>query len=82
MRKTTARTESHPIVKVRSMGAGVALLILLISGPMLTVWKQDRINTTSLQLDSLADSLSIYRKEIAKLQFDCERYASTERIEK
>jgi cell division protein FtsL len=60
----------------------VAVIIALISGPLLAVWKQDSINTTSIALSDKADTLSLLQKEIATLQFTYERYASTERIEK
>lgn len=82
MRKKTEKTVSSPIVRVRIMIAGVAILIALISGPLLAVWKQVYINNTSIQLSKMTDTLTLLNKEIATLQFTCERFASTERIEK
>lgn len=82
MRKKREKPDSTPIVRIRIMGIGVALLIALISGPLLAVWKQVYINNASIQLNKMTDSLAVLRKEIATLQFTCERYSSTERIEK
>jgi len=82
MRKQNEKLESAPVIRVRFMGLWVALLIALISGPLLAVWKQVDINHTSIQINRMSDSLSVLRKEIATLQFTCERYSSTERIEK
>lgn len=82
MRKRSESPVSSPIVRVRIMIIGVAAIIALISGPLLAVWKQVYINNTSIQLSKMTDRLSSLRKEIATLQFTCERYASTERIEK
>jgi cell division protein FtsL len=82
MRKKSEKPVSSPIVRVRIMIIGVAAIIALISGPLLAVWKQVYINNTSIKLSKMTDRLSSLRKEIATLQFTCERYASTERIEK
>lgn len=82
MRKKTNNSGSSPIIRVRFMVSGVALLVALISGPLLAVWKQVYINNTSIQLSKMTDTLSVLKKEIATLQFSCERYSSTERIEK
>jgi len=82
MRKKSEKSVSSPIIRVRIMIIGVAAIIALISGPLLAVWKQVAINNTSIELSKTTERLSSLRKEIATLQFTCERYASTERIEK
>ena len=82
MRKNSEKSVSSPIVRVRIMIVGVAAIVALISGPLLAVWKQVSINNTSIELSKTSEKLSSLRKEIATLQFTCERYASTERIEK
>ena len=71
-----------PLVRLRSMVLWMVLLAVLISGPLLLVWKQVYINTASLQMNTLADSLLVLQKEVATLQLRCERFAATERIEK
>lgn len=82
MRKQNENPDSSPVIRVRFMGLWVALLVALISGPLLAVWKQVYINDTSIKINKLSDSLSVLQKEIATLQFTCEQYSSTERIEK
>ncbi len=82
MRKKNEKSVSSPIVRVRIMLVGVAAIIAFISGPLLAVWKQVALNNTSIELSKMNERLSSLRKEIASLQFTCERYASTERIEK
>ncbi len=82
MRKNSEKSVSSPIVRVRIMIVGVAAIVALISGPLLAVWKQVSINNTWIELSKTSEKLSSLRKEIATLQFTCERYASTERIEK
>lgn len=81
MRKDNSNT-AHPIIRFRSMVTGVALLLLVISGPLFTVWKQVYINETSLKLNAMSDSIIVLEKKIAALKFSTERLSSTERIEK
>lgn len=72
---------SHPIIRFRSMMIGVGLITLLISGPLLIVWKQVYITDTSLKLNAMADTLSSLEKQAAALKLTRERLSSTERIE-
>jgi cell division protein FtsL len=72
---------SHPIIRFRSMMVGVGLIALLISGPLLLVWKQVYITDTSLKLNAMADTLASLEKQVAALRLTRERLSSTERIE-
>jgi cell division protein FtsL len=49
--------------------------------PLSLVWKQVYITTTSMQQDSLQDSLTVLQKEVITLTILAERLSSTERIE-
>lgn len=80
--KKKADKYTKPVVKFRLVIAGVAVLALLISGPLIAVWKQVYINNTSLQMDEISDSLIVLKKQIALLTLEYERLAGTERIEK
>jgi cell division protein FtsL len=77
-------TEKHtkPVLRLRLVIAGVAVLALLISGPLIAVWKQVYINNTSLQMDEMADSLILLKKQVAVLTLEYERLSGIERIEK
>jgi cell division protein FtsL len=72
---------SHPIIRFRSMMLGVGLIALLISGPLLIVWKQVYITDSSLKLNGMADTLSSLEKQTSSLRLIRERLSSTERIE-
>lgn len=82
MRKKRNNTGTSPIFRLRSMVLGVAIVSALITGPLLMVWKQVYITSTSLKLEQMNDSLSVYAKEIAQLQLKAERLSANERIER
>jgi cell division protein FtsL len=81
-RKQSSTAGSTPIFRFRSMLLGVALLAVLISGPLLLVWKQVYINSVSMKMDQKSDSLALCAKEIAALRLECEHLSSNERIER
>jgi cell division protein FtsL len=60
---------------------GVGAVALLFSVPLLMVWKQVHITSSSMRIEKMTDSLSVLTKEIATLQLRCERLSSQERIE-
>jgi cell division protein FtsL len=64
------------------MAMGIALLVLLIAGPLLIVWKQAYITGSSVRLEAMSDTLSALNKQISTLRLQYERLSSTERIEK
>lgn len=70
-----------PIFRLRSMILGIAIVSALITGPLLMVWKQVYITSTSLKLEKMSDSLTGYAKEITRLRLKAERLSSNERIE-
>ena len=72
---------SQPIVKLRFIVGMVALLALVISGPMLIVWKQVYINSSSRKMEKMSDSLQVLSRDIATLRMSCEQLSSTERIQ-
>jgi len=81
-RKRTRQSGSGPIMRFRSMLLGITIIAGLIAGPLLMVWKQVYITSTSVRMERMTDSLSVFTKEIATLRLKCERLSSNERIEK
>ena len=79
-RKQTS--SSQPILKLRFVIGVVAILALVIAGPMLIVWKQVYINATSMKMEKMSDSLSVLNREIATLKLACEHMSTTEKIER
>ena len=73
---------SAPIFRFRSMLLGITLLAVLISAPLLLVWKQVCSNSLSLQMEKANDSLAVYTKKIDALRLRCEYLSSNERIER
>lgn len=82
MKKQRKNSSTSPIFRLRSMILGVAIVSALIAGPLLMVWKQVYITSTSLKLEKMSDSLAVYSKEIAGLRLKAERLSSNERIER
>jgi len=72
---------TRPIVRLRSMLLGAVGTAFLISGPLLMVWKQVYLTSTSVQINKMTDSLAVLSREIASLRLRCERLSSKERIE-
>lgn len=75
------RSRVRPFIRLRSMLGGIVVIMLLIAGPLLMVWKQVYINSASIRLQVMTDSLSVLSREITMLRLRCERLASKERIE-
>ncbi|NLE01309.1 MAG: hypothetical protein GX640_15695 [Fibrobacter sp.] len=75
------KNKTEPVLRFRAIVIGIVFLLALIAGPMLAVWKQVYINNTSINLSKMNDTLRTLNKEVATLQFACERYSATERIE-
>jgi cell division protein FtsL len=73
---------SAPIVRVRFMATGLAVVVFCITGPLLLVWKQAYIASASMRIEKMADTLSALNKEIVTLRFMRDRLSSNERIEK
>jgi cell division protein FtsL len=79
---TMKRAGSGPIIRVRFMATGLAVVAFCITGPLLLVWKQAYIARTSMRLEKMADTLSSLNKEIVTLRFMRDRLSCNERIEK
>jgi cell division protein FtsL len=82
MSKQRKNSTSSPIFRLRSMILGIAIVSALITGPLLMVWKQVYITSTSLKLEKMSDSLAVYTKNIARLNLRAQRLSSNERIER
>lgn len=61
---------------------GIVLLSVLISGPLLLVWKQVCINSLSLKMEHTSDTLAVYAREMAALRLKAEYLSSNGRIER
>ncbi len=72
---------SAPVIRFRFMLIGLALLAVIMAGPLVLVWKQSYINQLSISLESMSDSLSVLDREIASLKLQCEQLSTTERIQ-
>jgi cell division protein FtsL len=70
-----------PIIRFRSMLAGVSIIAVLITGPLLMVWKQVYITSTSITIEKMTDSLNVLNKHIAELKLKGEWLSSNDRIE-
>ncbi len=81
MNKRKEDSMLKPIIRFRSMLLWVAMLSIMISGPLLAVWKQVFINNASIRMSAMADSLVVLKKEEATLRLMVQRYSSTARIE-
>jgi hypothetical protein len=77
-----AAAASAPLVRLRFMAAGLAVVVLLIAGPLLLVWKQAYISSTALRLEAMTDTLTVQNRQIAVLRFRCEQLSRNERIER
>jgi hypothetical protein len=82
MRTYVRAAPSAPLVRLRFMAAGLAVVVLLIAGPLLLVWKQAYISSTALRLEAMTDTLTVQNRQIAALRFRCEQLSRNERIEK
>lgn len=60
----------------------IALVIIMISGPLALVWKQVHISSTSLRMDENRKLLDSLQKEMTTLRFASNKLSSTERIER
>jgi cell division protein FtsL len=55
---------------------------LILSYPLIAVWRQVYITTASQRLEVVADSIASLRKETLRLKMEAERLAGTRRIER
>jgi hypothetical protein len=81
-KKTATATAGAPILHMRLMIVGMGALALIIAGPLLLVWKQAYITSSSQRIEAMADTLSLLDKKIAALRLQCSYLSSNERIEK
>jgi hypothetical protein len=72
----------NPILKFRVLFGAVIVVMLLIAGPLMMVWKQVYINSSSLKLEKMADTLAILQRESAALEIKAEQLSNPMRIEK
>lgn len=70
-----------PLVRVRSMAAVIVLIAAIIAVPLLLVWKQAFINSSSINLEKMSDTLSVMNKKIAALKLAGDRLSANDRIE-
>lgn len=81
-RRGSGKNGARPIIRFRSMLLGILLVGGFIAGPLLMVWKQVYITSTSWNMGSMTDSLTVLNREIAALRMQCEYLSSNRRIEK
>ncbi|HEX2955552.1 MAG TPA: cell division protein FtsL [Chitinispirillaceae bacterium] len=82
MKKREKKSQNGPLLRVRPMLLWITLILLMISGPLLLVWKQVYISSASLEMDAKRKSLIAFQKEIATLRLSSNRLSATERIER
>lgn len=80
--KKKRNSEHAPLLRLRSMLAGMLFIVVMISGPLVLVWKQVYINSASLHMDSMRRSLDTLQKEITMLKLSSTRLSSADRIER
>jgi cell division protein FtsL len=80
--KKKAVVVAAPIIKFRSLLFGIIIVAVVISGPLLLVYKQVYITSTSKTIEKTNDSLLQNNRMLAELQLRCERLASNDRIER
>ncbi len=78
----TNRNPAVTIFKIRHMLLVAAVVSVVLALPFLLVWKQAYINTASLELNAISDTLSALDRQIAYLQLQCKNLSSNSRIEK
>jgi cell division protein FtsL len=82
VKKQHAKTaKAVPVIRFRFMAVVVTVLVLLVFGPLLLVWKQAYITGSSMKIEAMNDTLSAMNKKIAALRLAGERLSSNERIE-
>ncbi|MFP4416813.1 MAG: cell division protein FtsL [Chitinivibrionales bacterium] len=59
----------------------IAVLALVVSLPLFTVWKQVYITNTALRNQHIADSLRVLNREALRLRLAAQKLSSTRRIE-
>jgi cell division protein FtsL len=74
--------ERQPVVRMRSVLAGLCVLVVCMAVPLVLVWKQSYINQVSLRLEGKAGALAAVNREITSLGLECGRLSSTARIER
>jgi cell division protein FtsL len=80
-KKQMRKPSSRPIIRFRSMLLGTVVVAMLITIPLLMVWKQVYITSASLRMEKMTDSLSILSREMTTLRLRCEQLSSRDRIE-
>ncbi len=80
-KKQMRKPQSRPIIRFRSMLLGTVVVAMVITIPLLMVWKQVYITSASLRMEKMTDSLSILSREMTALRLRCEQLSSKDRIE-
>jgi hypothetical protein len=70
-----------PVVRIRPMVMLLIGFIFIIAFPLVIVWKQAFIASTSMQIESMTDTISAMNRRIAGLETVCGRMSGKERIE-
>jgi cell division protein FtsL len=63
------------------MAIGMLVLLTVIALPLVVVWKQAYIASTSMRIEAMNDTVSAMNRHIAGLEIVSERLSSNERIE-
>jgi hypothetical protein len=70
-----------PLVRIRIMFIGLIALLTVIALPLVIVWKQAYIASTSMKIEAMTDTVSAMNRRIAGLEIVSERMSGNERIE-
>ncbi len=60
-----------PLVRLRLMFIGIIALMVVIALPLVIVWKQAYIASTSVRIEALTDTISAMNRRIAGLEIVC-----------
>ena len=76
------KKKGGPIFRLRTLLMWIGMIAVLIAGPLLLVWKQVYITSTSMHIDKMTRELANLSKETTELRLRCERLAANDRIER
>jgi cell division protein FtsL len=81
MRKRQYTESGAALVRIRIMFMGLIALLAVIALPLVIVWKQAYIASTSMRIEAMTDTISAMNRRIAGLEIACGRMSGNERIE-
>jgi cell division protein FtsL len=70
-----------PVLKLRFVVIGSLVVMAAIAGPLLMIRKQVYVRNLAIRREQLADSLSVYSREAARLTIVAKQLSSPQRLE-